>query len=105
HDGTPVWLMHYHGWCRDDDPQTIALLKAALRENYSKGVWRCGRGPSTFHDQEKWPGLVYTNVPLESVHLDFRATEFGNFGCYEEISTDLGPPVFYHYVRGMLLES
>lgn len=106
HDGTPVWLMQYQGWCKDDDPQTIALLKAALTENYSKGVWRCGRGPSTFRDQEKWPGLFYTNVPLNSVHLGYPpAMEFGNFACYEAIGPDFGPPVFYHYVRGMLLES
>src|SRR5581483_616375 len=43
-----LWLMQYHGWCKDDDPKVLAFLKEALRSAYENRVFHGGRGPVGF---------------------------------------------------------
>lgn len=39
-----LWLMQYHGWCKDDDPEILAFLKEALRYAYEQQSFCGGRG-------------------------------------------------------------
>jgi hypothetical protein len=48
HRTIPIWAMWYGG---DSYPkQALPLLKSALLENYSKGIFTGGRGPGFFGD-------------------------------------------------------
>ena len=50
--------MHYGGFY---EKRAIPVLKAALRETYSKNEFVGGRGPQIFRDREH--SLVYHNEP------------------------------------------
>lgn len=98
-DWMPVWLMQYHGWNANDDPNTIAFLKTALRETYCSGIWNLGRGPSRFTHPD-FPNLKYTVE--KSQDTDFEQIEaFGGWErIYEGDST-----IFWHRFQGWMIES
>ena len=48
HIQKPVWLMQYHGWCKDDDPEVLAFLKESLANAYSQSIFVGGRGQDPY---------------------------------------------------------
>lgn len=109
----PVWLMQYQGWCENDDPEVIALLKEALRYAYEHRLFYGGRGPSTFplasdsrwRPDRKGKLLVYHNED----RLDPAGhSPIDNFMGRERIEMAPDPrshmkTVFWHRYQGMLL--
>ena len=100
-ENTPVWLMQYHGWCKNDDESVLLFLKKALNIAYSAGEFRGGRGPEYFHDGDS--GFTYTNVPLPTY---YRLGDFTNFQGRERIwRLPQSDDIFWHRYQGMLLFS
>lgn len=108
-EGVPAWLMQYHGWCKDDDPVVLNVLKAALLENYRRGVFFGGRGPKRWDQQVGDRAFSYGNNP-EGGFTDFRGGE----GIFDKEAYDRLRPsdtddvvrkagVFWHRYQGLLL--
>lgn len=96
---TPIWLMQYHGWCMDDNPNVVDFLKLALSATYEIEQWEGGRGPRIYRS-DRWPGLGYVNA------VDGKHDRFSNFEGYEAIYNrpELGDSViFWHRYQGLLL--
>jgi len=99
-DSFPVWLMQYHGWCKDDDLAVLAFLKQTLLAAHTKGEWNGGRGPGEFAE-DKENGLVYMNWPL----MPPFDQSFRSFMGRERIwrQPDKTKDVFWHQYQGLLL--
>ena len=102
-DSFPVWLMQYHGWCKDDDPEVLAFLKKVLVDTYRSGEFAGGRGKyGAWRSNEG--SLIYENHPT----LLPTVNEFNDFIGHERIKTQTWKPdqsheVFWHRYQGMLL--
>jgi len=59
-DGVPVWFMSYEGYYEEG---TSALLKKALKDAYSKRIFRGGRGLSPAIGERDGKGIAYLNNP------------------------------------------
>jgi hypothetical protein len=106
--GKPIWLMQYQGWCKDDDPEVIALLKAALTHAYEQRKFFGGRGQGEFYPYDaQRRALQYLNRrdeehPIEEGSFD----RFEGEECIRDIPHHGGggaTQVFYHRYQGMLL--
>ncbi|OHA00224.1 MAG: hypothetical protein A3C11_01925 [Candidatus Sungbacteria bacterium RIFCSPHIGHO2_02_FULL_49_12] len=121
--GVPAWIMQYHGWAKDDDPEVLKFLKRALSAAYECGEFHGGRGPLKLNDPEigltymnmcavepyQAPGMVlgplYQSIPFHNLSHKKRA--FTCFGGRESIirrteSVFVGT-VFWHRYQGLLL--
>jgi len=97
-DSVPVWLMQYHGWCKDDDKRTLSFLKEALKSTYERGIWNFGRGPDAYTSQE-FPHLRYVIDEHDSGGFEtFSGME--SVRDYTRRPSDL---IFWHRFHGMLL--
>jgi hypothetical protein len=89
----PVWLMQYHGWCKDDDPEVLAFLKESLANAYSQGIFSGGRGVDPYPLQTR--PLMYFNDGPEG---------FGQGEGVEEIKRG-SELVFWHRYQYYMLMS
>lgn len=100
-DGVPAWLMQYHGWCKDDDKETLSFLKQALSAAYERGEFHGGRGLPRFESHLEG-GLVYENWPQMP---PYNPQDFTDFQGRERIwrKPDQTKDVFWHRYQGLLL--
>ncbi len=97
-NGVPAWIMQYHGWCKNDDPETLAFLRKALSAAYKQKKFWGGRGPIVFEDIKK--GLTYVNLPKMSPN---KKTDFIRFSGSEDICRERSM-IFWHEYQGLLLD-
>lgn len=95
----PVWIMQYHGWCKDDDPEVLTFLKKALLRAYLDKKFYGGRGEPGFAEIGKQDGLIYDNFAAPPHHgfTDFQGRE--RIWCKGRRDTEL----FWHRYQGLLL--
>lgn len=99
-EDVPIWLMQYHGWCKNDNKQVLDFLKKCLLISYGKGEWNGGRGPAEFIGNRS-ENLVYENIPrMPPYGHNFRSFQ-GRERIYRigNRVTDL----FWHLYQGLLL--
>jgi len=104
HDAMPVWQMQYQGWCKDDDPETIAFLKAVLNKSYAHGIWSNGRGSDTTaieFPNPSWQerGFRYLNHMETTTFDSFRGKE-----CITEGVCRSYTEIFWHRYQGILFD-
>jgi len=100
----PLWLMQYHGWCQNDDPQVLTFLKEILTTAYRESEFYGGRGRygRTVSDDG---ALLYENHPT----LLPTSEEFVDFMGHERIRAHgrVWQPeftmLFWHRYQGLLL--
>jgi hypothetical protein len=100
-NNVPVWLMQYHGWCKNDDTRVLAFLKQVLRITYENGEFCGGRGPGE-HRSRRGDALVYMNWSTPGNAPRWGFEEFrGRERIYREPNrmTDL----FWYIYQGQLL--
>lgn len=105
-ENKPFWYMQYGGWCKDDDPEVIACLKAALREAFVPRQFHGGRGPADYRVEglRAKHGLTYiNNGGIRSP--DCLGFGFRQFQGRESICRppDWKAELFWHEYRGGLL--
>ncbi len=111
-----LWLMQYHGWCKNDDPEILAFLKEALRAAYGKKIFRGGRGefryPNLGDPSLRSPttgnAFLYLNQGDHSEYFGQQLEPFEKFSGREGITVsnerlNLKEEVFWHRCQGMLL--
>lgn len=102
----PVWIMQYHGWCRDDNTEVLTFLKQVLAETYGDKEFCGGRGKYSIDHWKSGDGpYVYENIPA----LPLPSEEFVNFMGHERIMTrpwkcDDSHVLFWHRYQGYLME-
>jgi hypothetical protein len=84
----PAWIMHYSGWYYKS---AIPTLKKALFANYSKRLFRGGRGPEIFRRGEH----IYVNY--------LEREGFAQFSGREEIFGPHSGSLGYHEYSGQSL--
>ncbi|GEM_PF-1195946 len=105
HGQTLAWMMHYKGWCKNDDPEVIAYLKKILAKAYAEKKFYGGRGA-------QFPEL--SDPEINDLQYTNRwSGTFENFSGREEITRDYYDPdavlvtdtreVFWHRFDGMLM--
>ncbi len=97
-ESVPAWLMQYHGWCKDDNPEVLAFLKAALAAAYARREFHGGRGLPKFRGTK----LLYTNSPQVPRHVRHEE-DFAGFVGHEQIQLPDATVVFWHRYQGLLL--
>ncbi len=103
-NGTPVWLMQYHGWCKDDDPKVLAFLKRVLLEAYQNGEFCGGRGPFRLVDEnpnQEDKGLVYMNWLQMPPYDQGFAYFIGRERIFQHSNHTVD--LFWHRYQGLLL--
>lgn len=100
-DGSPVWIMQYQGWCKDDDPRVLAFLKEALCTAYNRREFHGGRGVPRM--EGSYASVVYENW---SQKLPYYPQDFTDFQGRERIWREPDPTtdIFWHRYQGYLLE-
>jgi len=94
-----LWLMQYHGWCKNDDPEVLTFLKATLRAAYEKRTFHGGRG-YRFSTGELPSGRVLHYFNTNNGY----GSSFNEFGGTERIYDDVtDEEVFWHRYQGLLL--
>lgn len=93
-----VWVMQYHGWCKNDSREVLSFLKQALITAYQEKQFNGGRGPSLFHSEGA--EMTYYNRSKSQ-----SGTHFTRFTGYEHIvNFNHQEIVFWHHYQGYLLE-
>jgi hypothetical protein len=108
-DGSPIWVMQYQGWCKNNDLEVIAFLQRALLAAYTNGVFRLGRGPLVYREEDPYARpmrqsnpLIYANYPDRSIT---DTTSFEYFSGSEVICRYWQEhlTLFTHQFQGMIL--
>lgn len=110
-ESIPAWLMHYNGWCKNDDPVVLNVLKSALLENYRRGIFYGGRGPKVWQMQVGNVTYLYGNkLDPASSFVNFLGGEgIFNKEVYDALPNKPSPPeiheaaLFWHRFGGQLL--
>jgi hypothetical protein len=91
YDGYPVWDMHYGGFYHE---KALPFLKDCLLRNYSRGIFRGGRGPVFVLYEES--NLKYSNRTWQSRDGDIE--KFEGEESIENINS--GEQIGYHWFCG-----